>query len=217
MTSLSTRKKENLSLEIPELDVAARIPEADTKSSDIIEIQVLDKKYYFSPDHVKKCSKLLDPDVRFLIGFDSVLPLIYGYPPSCIPETLLDDLSEKQTFLCNLEFLEIEINDALILHLCKSLRKEVQETSDLIRRKMGSKIKNKIRADQSQEVVSFCCQHDSAFRESNANILPLDIIRYLCTGNSGLLDTITIADFKSKNLIGSFIKSFHEYLSGKGE
>jgi len=214
MTSLSTRKKD-LALEIPELDVAARLPDPDTKPEDIVEISVLDKKYYFSKEHVKKYPKLLDPDTRFLLQFDNLLGILYSYGASCIDPKVLDEPHEKQIFLMNLEFLEIEINNDLILHLCQGLRKEVQEASDLVARHVGGKGKSKIRIDQDKEVVKFVCSYDAAFRECGADFSPTEIIRYLAAGTPSLLDAIVISDFKSKNLISSFVKSFLEYLSGK--
>lgn len=219
MTSLSRRRETapETSGSTTDVDTNLRLADPETKTDEIIKISVLDKDYFFSPEHVRKYPKLLDPDARFLLSFDSVLPLIYGYGPSALDQKLLDEPHEKQRFLLTLEFLEIELNNDLILHICSSLRKEVSDLSDLVRRRTGKKGTKKIRIDQDQEIVSYACQHDQVFRQSGADILPLDILRYLATGTGSLLDSIVIADFKSKNLISGFIKSFHEHLVAQGD
>jgi len=216
MTSLSRPKKRDVTIELPmddpAIDFTARLPDPDTKPEDIVYIKIFDKEYPFTKAMIAKHPKLLDPDCLFLLNFESVLPLLYGYPPSCIRGDLLDEDSEKQTFLCNLEFLEIELTESMILHLCRHMRQEVQEASDLVKRHTGPKGKRKIRIDQDTEVVTFACQQDQAFREAGANIMPMELLRYLSTGAESLLNAIVIADFKSKNLIGRFIKSFLGFL-----
>jgi len=216
MTSLS-RKKET-TIEIPEdgessgIDLTARLPDPDTKPEDIVWVKIYDKEYPFTKEMIRKYPKLLDSDVLFLLHFESILPIIYGYPASCIPEDLLNDPSEKQTFLCNAEFLGVELSDAMILHLSSQLRQEVKESSEAIRKKLGYKVVDKNRVAGDQRLVTFAAKHARAFREACASVPPLEILMNLATGESQLLDEIVIEDFKSKNLISSFIKSFRGYV-----
>ena len=214
-TTALSRKRE-LKLELPGVDTNIKLPDFDTKAEDIVWVQVQDKKYPFNQEHLKKHPKLLDPDVVFLLDFEKVLPIIYGYPISCLKGDWLDEDSEKQTFLCNLEFLDITISNELILHLCSSLKKEVLESSDLVQKHIGSKGKKKIRVDQDREIATFTASYDAAFRQAGADITPNEIIRYLSIGTESLLDQIVVSDFKSKNLISSFIKSFLSNLRGEG-
>lgn len=209
MTSLSTPK----SWDIP--DRPPPLPDPDTKAEDIITINVQGKDYYFSPDHVKRYPKLLDPDAKFLLSFKAILPIIYGYPASAIDPHLLDENFEKQRFLAACEFLDIHLTDDLILHLSKALRDEVQSCSDFIQSRIGTKGKEKIRYTHRREVAEFCAQNfDALFRQHGSEVRPIEVISYLEIGTKDLLDTIVTLDFKTKNLILPLIRKFSESFLG---
>lgn len=125
-------------------------------NSDVVRVTINGKQYEFSQDMIKKYPKLLDPNTRYMLGFDSLLPIIYDYPLSTIPESMLDDVSEKNQFLRNAERLDIKLSDDLILHLTSKLMKEVQECSEYIRNNVGKKGLQKMRRAYSNFCRFFC-------------------------------------------------------------
>ena len=43
-------------------------------------IEIGEKVYNFSQEQINKYPKLLDPQSKYIIGFDDILPIIYSYP-----------------------------------------------------------------------------------------------------------------------------------------
>lgn len=187
---------------------APTAPATPLQADDPVKVRVNCVDYELPASVVAKYPKLTDPGARFLLNFDSLLPLLYGYPPSSIPATMLDEPHEKMIFLSNIEFLEIPIGNDLILHLSKTLRDEVQQASDYIRGKAGSKGKTKMRYCNLRESEIFCAEYDDVFRSHGANVTPMEILRYLEAGTSALLDKVVLIDFQSTNCVMGFVRAF---------
>lgn len=192
-------------------DVVAHV---ETSSSNVHEIKVQDKIYAFSDEMIAKYPKLLDPSLRYSINFDSVLPIIYDYPVSCLDPKLLDENHEKQIFLSNCEFLGIKLEDSVIIHLSKTLKDEITECSEYVQKKAGKKGKEKLRFINLREVQEFASEQEVAFSEHGSDVKPLDIIRMLELGGK-CIDTLVLHDFKSKNVVLPFIKAFMSKFLGE--
>ena len=184
-----------------------------TSSTNVNEVKVLDKVYYFSDEMIKAHGKLLDPSTRFSLNFDDVLPILYEYSPSCLNSELMSDYARKQVFLSNIEWLDIKLSDDVILHLCQNTKKDLQECADFVTKQAGKKGEKKLRFCLRRDVAEFAESFSDMFRAEIADIQPIDIIRYL---EMGLVDKLTILDFKSKNLIGPMINKFMEIFLSKG-
>lgn len=178
-----------------------------TASTDYVRVEICGKSYDFSKEMVQQYPKLLDPSIRFTLNFDSVLPLLYGYPPSCISETLLDEQSEKEIFLSNVEFLGIKLSNEVILHLNQQTRKELLECRDFIKSKTGSKGKKKLRFMNDPEIEQWCAEVEASSLELYDSIKPGDILRKL---EAGCIDILTLWDFKGKNVVRSLLKQFKQ-------
>lgn len=202
-TSLSSKKRE-LTLELP--------PEHQTE--EVVTIRINGKDWDFSPAMVKRWPKLLHPDTRYLLKIESLIPILYGYDPACIPEDLLDDPSEKQTFLHNANWLEVQLSDQTILHLSKQLKKDVQEAASIVKQIEGSKGRDKARILYSKPVLEFVSQFDDRFRELQADITPQEVLSYLSIASESFIDKIVLNDFKSNNEIMKFIRSFIQKFRG---
>lgn len=204
MTSLSTPKN----WDVPTLPDP--LPDPETKPEDIITVNIQGKDYFFSPDHVKKYPKLLDPDAKFLLGFDSVLPLIYGYSVSSIEEDLLENNAKKTVFLAAVEFLDITLPEAAILHLSKSLREEVERIHQYIRKKVGNKGDDKLRFVNRRKPRELAAKFDAVFRQHKAEVTPDIVLTYLEYVDPAFRDEIVVLDFKTRNLIMPLIRAFRE-------
>ena len=182
--------------------------------NDNVPVKIGDRIYDFSKDMCIKHPKLLDPSIRYMIGFDSVLPIIYGYPVSCIREDMIDENSEKQLFLKNCERLEIKLSDELILHLSSKLKSEIEECTEYVAKKAGRKGKGenaKMRFVNLKEVQEFCAESDGLFDDHGSDIRPLDVIRLLEVGTKKAIDQLVLKDFKSNNIIRPFITKFMSF------
>lgn len=174
----------------------------ETETSDVVSVKIGEKTYDFSKEMVKKYPKLLDPSARYTLGFDAVLPLIYEYPATCIPPSLLDDQAERELFLSNLNFFEIPISPEVILHLSQPQIKEVRQASEYVRRHSAKK---KCTFTQRRAVRDFCRDAEKAFCSLYNDIKPLDIVEML---DEGRVEDLVIHDFKGKNVVMTFVKSF---------
>jgi hypothetical protein len=183
------------------------LPHPATSSSQFTTIIINSKSYDFSPEMLQKYPKLLDPAARYTLGFDSLLPLFYDYPASCICPTLLDEPHEKTLFLSNCEFFGIVLSPDVILRLNTETKKELQECSDYITRSTGRKGANKMRFSLKKDVRLFCREHEAAHSELYHDIKPLEIVEML---EEGVIDALTLHDWRSKNAVKSFTKLFLE-------
>lgn len=192
------------------------VPDHISNQSGVNTLVICGKSYEFSDEMLKKYPMLLDPSARYTVSFDDILPLIYEYDPSVLPSDLFCDNSRKQMFLSNIEFFQIPVSDAMILHLSKSLREDIQECSDFVQREAGNKGRGKnakVRFSNLKTVVEFCCEHDQKFL--NADVKPLDIVKYLEIGTQKAIDTLVLHDWRSSNLVMPFVKSFLERFLSK--
>ena len=186
-------------------------PHNSTSSTHVNEVKVSDKVYYFSDEMIASHPKLLDPSTRYSLNFDDVLPILYDYSPSCLNSELMSDYARKQIFLSNIEWLDIQLSDAVILHLCQNTKRDLQECSDFVQKQAGKKGEKKLRFCLRRDVAEFAESFSEMFRKELADIQPIDIIRYL---EMGLVDKLTILDFKSKNLVSPLIDKFIELFLG---
>ena len=186
---------------------------ATTSSTNVNEVKVLDKSYFFSDEMITAHPKLLDPSTRFSLNFDDVLPILYEYSPSCLNSELMSDYARKQVFLSNIEWLDIQLSDSVILHLCQNTKRDLQECADFVSKQAGKKGEKKLRFCLRRDVAEFAESFAEMFRRELAEIQPIDIIRYL---EMGLVDKLTILDFKSKNLVSPLIDKFMELFLSKG-
>lgn len=189
------------------------LPHPRTASSDNVRIEICGKMYDFSKEMVEKYPKLLDPATRYTINMDAIIPLVYEYPVSCIPQQLLDEDSEKIIFLSNCEWFNLKLSDDVILHLNQKVRKDIEECHQFIRAQTGKKGQKKLRfssSGDSHEIPRWCTvlyEQDKEVYDSA--IKPTEILNYLEIGGS-LLDILTIHDFKGKNVVTNFIRLFKE-------
>jgi hypothetical protein len=190
------------------------IPHPESNSDKNYKIEICGKSYDFSQEMVDKYPKLLLPEARYTINFESILPLIYEYPVSCIEPRLIDESHEKTLFLSNCEWLGISLSNEVILHLNRESKKEIEEAHKFIRAQTGKKGKKKIRFALDQEVQLFCERHAEAHAEIYQDLKPIDIVRMLEIGDSAL-DSLTLHDWKGKNCVRSFIKVFTEFFLPK--
>lgn len=196
---LSLRIDEHGKILLQQEDV---LPHPLTESERVNTITIGGKQYDFSDEMLKKFPKLTDPAARYTIGFDAILPLIYEYPPSAIPKNLLDEQSEREVFLSNIQFFQIPICREVILHLSSEQVKEVEEAASYVRRHSAKK---KCTFTQRREVRDFCRSAETAFKELYADIRPLEIVEML---DEGRVEDLVVHDFKSKNCVMNFVKSF---------
>lgn len=178
-----------------------------TQSSNNTQIEILGKKYDFSDEMIRKYPKLLDAACKYTINFDAILPLIYDYPPSCIPQGLLDEDSEKEIFLSNCEFFGIQLSSEVILHLNKKTKEELSECQEFIEKQAGKKGKKKVRFSLKKDVQNWCYQIQGASKELYDGLKPLEILQML---EAGSLDILAIHDFRGKNCVRSFLRLFME-------
>ena len=171
-------------------------------------IEIGEKVYNFSQEQINKYPKLLDPQSKYIIGFDDILPIIYSYPESCIKADLLEANHTKQLFLSNCEWFGIVLEDSIILHLSSSMAKEIQEISEFIKEEVGKKGKKKLRFSVLREVQEFASDYIELFVSHNSDTNPIEVINLLELGTKKALDMLILKDFRSKNVILPFINAF---------
>ena len=187
------------------------LPHPTTSSVTFHSINIGGKSYDFSEEMVRKYPKLLDPSARYTLGFEAVLPLIYDYPPTVLPRTLLDEQCEKELFLSNCEFFDIKLSDQVILHLCTESRKELEECVKHIADKVKHRQrKSKVSFQLDKKVLAFCIEKQDAVAEIYSDIKPIEIIQRLeaAVSNPKHLEALLIHDWRGKNCVMSFVKDF---------
>lgn len=190
------------------------LPHPVTQSDHHHAIVIGGKSYDFSEEMVRKYPKLLDPSARYTLGFEAVLPLIYEYPPTVLPKTLLDEQGEKELFLSNCEFFDIKLSDQVILHLCSEARKELEDCVKHIGEKLKHRQKkSKVSFQLDKKVQMFCLDHEESLSEIYSDIKPLEIIQRLeaAVSNPKHLEALLIHDWKGKNCVMGFVKSFLKF------
>lgn len=183
------------------------LPHPVTASSQNTKIEICGKEYDFSQEMLVKYPKLLDPSMRYTVGFEAVLPLIYDYPPSCIPPSLIDEAHEKSLFLSNCEFLGIKLSDDVILHLNKETKKKILECAEHIAEVSGRKGRNKMRFSLKKEVSKWCRSLEQGMSEIYEALKPIEIVQML---EEGSIDELVLHDFRYKNCVNHFINLFRE-------
>lgn len=166
------------------------------------------KEYTFSKEHVEKFPKLRDPNTRYLLHIEAVIPLIFGLPCSTIPSELLDSPSEKELFLANANYLGIEISEDVILHLNTETAKQLELCAKYIASETGKKGRKKIRFCNLKHVQAWCYDLQKKFSHLYNSITPLEILRLLELGE---IRDLILLDFRGKNVVGSFIKAFSKF------
>lgn len=190
------------------------LPHPTTASATVHSIIIGGKSYDFSEEMVRKYPKLLDPAARYTLGFEAVLPLIYDYPPTVLPKTLLDEQCEKELFLSNCEFFDIKLSDQVILHLCSEARKDLEECVKHIGEKLKHRAKkSKVSFQLDKKVQMFCLDHEESLSQIYSDIKPLEIIQRLeaSVTNPKHLEALLIHDWKGKNCVMSFVKDFLKF------
>jgi hypothetical protein len=186
----------------------------NSENIDQFTLELMDgKKYKFSKLIVDKYPKLLHPDAAYTLHFEAILPLLLGYPPSCIPETMLDDRSEKELFLSNCEFFNITLTDDVILHLSSECVKKVSECVDFVKKEAGKKGEEKLRFCLRKDVAKFCSETEKAFKDIYSDIKPIEIVQKLELGE---VKDLVLHDWRSKNAVIPFINKFIKFFLPEG-
>lgn len=182
-------------------------PHPESSSTENLRIEIAGKFYDFSREMVNKYPKLQDPAARYTLGFDSILPLIYDYPASCIPPSLIDEPHEKTLFLSNCEFFGISLSDDVILHLNKETKKDLEKCQSFIEEEVGRKGRNKIRFSIRKDIRVWARELENASQEIYQGLKPIEIIEMM---EEGSLDILALHDWKYKNCVRGFVKLFME-------